>query len=204
MSGRLPLLRSVCCLGSLLMTYALPQYFISRLQTRRSPAGRSLLGTIVVGLLVLIFGLANNDPYKLRFPNMTSYYPGGQPGLVDLRRAVSGPSGERRSHRRRQEARPRRYVARRRCEALKNWLAVVKTGRKAPADRDQTKAGDRGHQRRGGALGVLVGRRARPPGSSDPWIRQARADHHRCVGRNGRGRLLRQAQAGQSGSRPAR
>jgi hypothetical protein len=32
----------------------------------------------------LWFALANADPYKLRFPEMTAYYPGGRPGLLPL------------------------------------------------------------------------------------------------------------------------
>ena len=34
--------------------------------------------------------LANGDAYKLRFPNMAMYYPGGAPGPVRLREAVEG------------------------------------------------------------------------------------------------------------------
>jgi hypothetical protein len=36
------------------------------------------------------FGLANNSPYKLRFPEMANYYPGGASGLVPLRQRVVG------------------------------------------------------------------------------------------------------------------
>jgi hypothetical protein len=77
---------AICVLlGCLLMIYALPEYFIARISPslRRWPVPP---GAILVGLLVLIFGLANNEPYKLRFPKMSQYYPGGNLGLVDLRR----------------------------------------------------------------------------------------------------------------------
>ena len=114
---------AICVLlGCLLMTYALPQYFITRISQslRRWPIPP---GAILVGLLVLIFGLVNNDPYKLRFPNMRDYYPGENLGLVDLRRAVS-----------------EQYVGEEKplpagraslitdAKALEKWLGVVKTG----------------------------------------------------------------------------
>jgi hypothetical protein len=39
---------------------------------------------------VFWFGFVNNKPYKLRFPEMEAYYPGGTPGLVPLRQRVDG------------------------------------------------------------------------------------------------------------------
>ena len=183
----------------------LPQYFISGFNPSltRWPVPPRM---IVVGVMVLIFGLANNDPYKLRLSEHGE--------LLPWWRAWSRrpPPGREWAIRERSEASRRRQRRHRPpvgtslvddAEALKSWLAAVKTDAKAPATATKPKlvivaiSG-------GAALGVLVGRRARPPGSADPWIRLARADHHRCVGRNGRGRLLCQAQAGQSGRAPTR
>ncbi|MBV8234187.1 MAG: patatin-like phospholipase family protein, partial [Acidimicrobiia bacterium] len=42
---------------------------------------------LMLGLIAL-FGWANNSPYKLRFPGMERYYPGGNEGLVPLRARV--------------------------------------------------------------------------------------------------------------------
>jgi hypothetical protein len=79
---------AICVLlGVLLMAYALIQYFISRAvaQPNRWPVPA---GALLVGIGVLVYALVNNDPYKLRFPNMADYYPGGHPGLVQLRQTV--------------------------------------------------------------------------------------------------------------------
>jgi hypothetical protein len=42
-------------------------------------------GVIIMVGLIALFGWVNNDPYKLRFPMMEAYYPGGAVGLVPLR-----------------------------------------------------------------------------------------------------------------------
>jgi hypothetical protein len=80
---------AICALlAVLVMTYAALEYFTDTVMTglRSWPVPP---GAIAAGALLAVCGLANNDSYKLRFPNMGDYYPGGAHGLVDLRRAVS-------------------------------------------------------------------------------------------------------------------
>jgi hypothetical protein len=118
---------AICVLlGCLLMTYALPQYFITRI----SPSLRRWAvppGAILVGLLLFLFGLANNDPYKLRFPNMNDYYPRGSRGIVNLRRAVNDQyAGERKPL----PTGGASLIAD--SKALESWLTVVKSAAPAP------------------------------------------------------------------------
>src|SRR5262249_10044764 len=80
---------AICALlAVLVMTYAALEDFTDTGMTGlRSWTGPP--GAIAAGALLAVCGLANNDSYKLRFPNMGDYYPGGARGLVDLRLGVS-------------------------------------------------------------------------------------------------------------------
>ena len=51
-----------------------------------------LLSLLIWLSLALWVVLANGDPFKLQFPNMETYYPGGTRGTVDLRGYVRGLS----------------------------------------------------------------------------------------------------------------
>ncbi len=128
---------AICTLlGVLLMIYALFQYFVNQASASfgRWPVPP---GAILAGLSVLIFGLANNDPYKLSFPEMTAYYHSGSHGIVDLRKAVREQYGH--------ERKPLPQGGANLIEdrvALQNWLAVVKAqngaGSKARTNRART------------------------------------------------------------------
>jgi hypothetical protein len=112
---------AICtALGVLLMIYALVQYFVNQASASfgQWPVPP---GAILVGLLILVFGLANNDPYKLRFPEMTAYGPGGDRGIVNLRKVVREQYG--------QEKQPMPSGGATLVDdqtALRKWLGVVK------------------------------------------------------------------------------
>jgi hypothetical protein len=120
---------AICALLAILvMTYAALQYFTRTVMTflRSWPVPP---GAAAAGVLLAFFGLMNNDSYKLRFPNMSDYYPGGGRGLVDLRQLVS-----------------EQYTADKKPlpaggavlvsdgAALQNWLAIAKSTAPAPGN----------------------------------------------------------------------
>ena len=73
---------------------------------------------ILAVALVVWFGLANRDPYKLRFPEMADYYPGGASGPVNLPKAVAEQYDQDRGP---QPVPPGQAVLVDDATALKNW-----------------------------------------------------------------------------------
>jgi hypothetical protein len=118
-----PALAICALLGVLVMTYALSQYFIPFFSPAMSrwPVPP---GAILVGVMVVVLALANTNPYKLQFPNMAGYYPGGtMPGLVDLRHEVHRQyAGEKQA----MPAGAASLISD--SDALKGWLAAVNSG----------------------------------------------------------------------------
>ena len=148
---------------------------------------------ILAVALVVWFGLANRDPYKLRFPEMADYYPGGASGPVDLPKAVAEQYDQDRGP---QPVPPGQAVLVDDATALEE-LAEVRRGVRHGQEPDgQAEARGPGRQRGGLPVGLLGGGGPRADRGRDRRLRRSRPGDHRGVGRDGRRLVLPPAEDG--------